>query len=257
MALSRPLEGKRVLVTRRGEQAAPLLALLAERGAICLELPLIEVVPPEDTGPLDRAMREIDSYQWIVFTSANAVGAVGERLRTFEGTADLPRGIRVATVGPATSEAVRSTFPARAVDVEPAENHSALGLLHALEAHALRGGRLLLPLSDRAKSHLAEGLRAQGAMVEVVVAYRTISPQDLRERLDAVIRAGVDVVTLASPSAVDHFVSALREVTDAPPVAVIGRVTEQAARSSGLAVVAVAASSTASGLVEAICQSLP
>ena len=250
-----PLAGKRILVTRRGEQAGSLTSQLVDLGATVVELPLIEVRPPQDPAPLQGALRDLGSYAWIVLTSANAVDAVAEGLETLGLAVHLPPKLLVASVGSSTSEAFARAFPEATVAVEPAEEFRAEGLLRELEACPIRGKRILMPLSDRAADTLARGLADRGAQIDRVTAYRTVSPEDLPARLRAVLQnedeGGIDLVTLASPSAVEHFTAALAG-RGSPPVAVIGPVTDRAARAAGLTVAAVAAPSTAQGLVDAI-----
>ena len=248
-----PLAGKRILVTRGGDQAGPLASLLEDLGAAVVQLPLIEVHAPEDPAALYAAVRDLGSYAWIVLTSANAVQAVAAGLATLGLAVGLPPGLLVASVGPSTSEAFARAFPESTVAVEPAGDFRAEGLLRAMESHPISGKRILMPLSDRAGDTLARGLADRGAWIDRVTAYRTVSPRDLPARLRAALGddGGVDLVTLASPSAVEHFTAALGGL-GAPPVAVIGPVTDRAARESGLTVAAVAVPSTARGLVDAI-----
>jgi len=245
-----PLAGRRIVVTRRPEQSAWLVGRLRELGATVLELPLIEVAPPPRTGPLDEALRGLDRYDWVVFTSANAVRAVAERMT------ELGLGVRglesrkIACVGPSTTAALRESFPGLVVALEAA-THRALSLLEAL-AGAARGRRFLLPTSDRARNVLAGGLRERGAEVDVVVAYRTVAPAALRERVLDCLREGADLVTFASPSAVENLVAAAGDVATRIPAAVIGPVTEEACRRAGIEVKVVAAPSTGEGLAAAL-----
>jgi uroporphyrinogen-III synthase len=244
-----PLRGRRVLVTRRLEQSVTLRQGLEALGAQVVEVPLLEILAPVDSAPLHRALSRLDHYDWLVFTSANAVEAVGEALRRSERS--LPPALRVATVGPATSDAVRGTLAVE-VSLEPPTDHSAAGLLSALGEESWEGRRVLLPLGDRAREALADGLRGYGATVDAVVAYRTVARPGSGEELERALRAGVDLVTLASPSAVEALRAAVGERARHLPVAVIGPVTERAARDAGLDVRVVAAPSTAEGLVRAV-----
>jgi uroporphyrinogen III methyltransferase / synthase len=243
------LAGRRIVVTRRREQAGVLTAALVELGAEVLEVPLLEVVPPADEEPLRRALAELESYGWLVVTSANAVeafaGALGRAGRS------LPPHLRLASVGPATSAAVRLQLGAEP-SLEPASDFRAEGLLRAFEPVDFTGDRVLLPVSDRARSVLAEGLGARGARVDVVVAYQTVTPPGAREALGRALGVGADLVALASPSAVEGLVAALGEAAAEVAVGVIGPVTEHAARAAGLSVRVVASPATARGLVDAI-----
>jgi len=231
----KPLQDRRILITRRSEQAGPLVDALSALGATVVEVPLVAREPPADGAPLDDALARLAGYGWLAFTSANAVEAVAERLaRT--GVA-LPSSVRVASVGPITAQ--------------PAAKYRAEGLVEAFRAVSLAGERVLLPVSDRARDTLAAGLRAQGADVEVVIAYRTVAPDDARHRLERSLAEGIDLVLLASPSAVEALVGALGDRARGLAVVVIGPVTEQAARQAGLDVRASASPATAQGLAAA------
>jgi len=245
----KPLQDRRILVTRRREQSASLVDALSARGATVVEVPLVAQEPPEDPGPLDEALGGLMRYEWLAFTSANAVEAVADGL-AHRGAA-LPAPVRLASVGPTTAQAIAERFTGRCADLQPASQYRAEGLVEAFRAHDLRGRRVLLPVSDRARDALAVGLRVQGAEVDVVVAYRTVMPADARARLERAVSEGVDLVILASPSAVEGLVAALGVRARGLAVAVIGPVTARAARESGLDVRAVASAATAQGLAEA------
>ena len=193
-----PLTGRRILVTRRPEQSASLTGPLRALGATVLELPLIEIRPPLDCGPLDRALSRLSEYDWLVFTSSNAVEAVAERRAVLGLVGALPK---VAVVGPATRDALALAFGGVTPDLEPVQEHRAEGLLHAFASWDLSGRKVLLPLSARARDTLASGLGHRGALVDTVIAYRTEQPQGLGEELRTLLDRGLDLVVLASPSA--------------------------------------------------------
>jgi uroporphyrinogen-III synthase len=154
-------------------------------------------------------------------------------------------------VGPTTAQAIAERFPPRRPDLQPDSEYRAEGLVEAFRAVVLAGRRVLLPVSDRAQDTLAAGLRAQGAEVEAVTAYRMVTPADVRSRLERVMADGIDLVILASPSAVEGLVGALGDQARGLAIAVIGPVTEQAARQAGLDVRAVAFPATARALAAA------
>jgi uroporphyrinogen III methyltransferase / synthase len=242
----RPLAGRRVLVTRRWPE---LVAGLASLGAIAYEAPLIELRPPSDTRPLDTALAGLARYDWLVFTSANAVEAVAARMAAL-GLA-LPVGLGLASVGPATTQAVHAAWPGARVTVEPVADFRAAGLVAAFDSPAVQGRRVLLPVSDRAAETVSRGLAERGALVDRVVAYRTVSA-DGGQALTQTLRGGVDVAVFASPSAVEAFAAFAGEDGRAVPAAVIGPTTAEAARAAGLAVLAVAQPSTVEGLLRAL-----
>jgi uroporphyrinogen-III synthase len=203
-------------------------------------------------APLDGALRQLDRYDWVIFTSGNAARSVSDRI-TDLGLAERALTRRkIASIGPSTTRALRELFPDLAVSVE-AETHDAGSLSRALAAGA-RGLRFLLPTSDRARDTLPTRLREEGALVDVVAAYRTVSPPGLREQIVGGLRDGVDAVTFASPSAVENFVAAAAEWVPRIKAAVIGPVTEEACRKAGIAVQVVAAPATGQGLADALAR---
>ena len=251
-----PLVGRRILVTRRPEQASPLIARLTELGATVVAVPAIAIAAPEDPASLDAALARINAYDWLIFTSGNAVRAVADRLEALGLSREL-RGPRIATVGPATSEAVTDRFHGHVVDLEPETESRAEGLLAAFAERGWPDDQhCLVPQGDRARDVIAAGLRARGAHVDAVVAYRTIVPAGFAAALTNARQERIDLVLFASPSAVETFVAAAGEDTQGLPVAVIGPVTEEAARAAGFTVLAVARSSTTEELVTATVRCL-
>jgi uroporphyrinogen-III synthase len=246
--MNSPLEGRRILVTRRGEQARALADRLKALGASVVEIPTIEVTPPEDTRPLDQALTSREGYDWVVFTSTNAVRSVRERL-TALGIGGFPGRARVAVVGPATAQCYRELFPEGGVPLQPVSDFRAEGLLTALAVEGL-SGRVLLPTSDRARDALPLGLRRQGASPVVIVAYHTRTPQNLAQDLSKELET-VDIAIFASPSAVEGFVRAAKD-SKGFPAAVLGPVTEAAAREAGFDVKLVASPSTLEGLLQGL-----
>lgn len=246
-----PLRGRRIVVTRRPEQSATLADGLRAHGAVVLEIPLIAIAPPEDCRDLDEALRRLGDYDWIAFTSANAVQAVTDRLRALSLPLRLPK---VASVGPSTSQALIARLPGVAIDRQPAQDYRAEGLLAAFGDVVVSGRRFLLPLSDRARDVLAEGLSAKGARVDRIVAYRTVAARESAPALLRALAEGIDAVTFASPSSVDSFV-ALAPAAGVK-AAVIGPVTEARAQRLGFDIVTVAQPATAEGLVDALVRTL-
>lgn len=248
----RPLEGRTVVVTRAREQAADLADGLAALGAEVLAFPTIRIAEPESWGPADDAAGRLGDYDWVLFTSANAVEAFLGRLDEL-GLGDALRGPRIAAVGPATAArlASRGLVP----DVIPDE-HVAEGLLDALEAEGVGpGARVLLPRAARARDVLPDSLRERGALVDVAPVYRTVTGAG-DEAVSRRLREGtVDVVTFTSSSTVSNFLKLAGEPVGERPAfltASIGPVTSETLRSSGLPVDIEAASSTVPALVGAI-----
>jgi uroporphyrinogen-III synthase len=257
------LAGRRIVVTRRREQAESLARLLSERGATVLFAPATDVGPPEDCGPLDQVLRRLEEFDWVSFSSANAVAAVRDRLEALGLPGALGvRGPRLASVGPATTRALEEAFPEDSVALEPESDYRAAGLLRAFEARGVAGARVLHPASSRARDELPSGLRALGAEVTVAVAYATVDAPGLSEAVERCSAEGFDAVTFAAPSAAQAFARAVgasgtvvgagEGPREGLPAAVIGPTTETAAREAGFRIVAVASPSTAEGLVAAL-----
>ena len=252
-AEEQPLSGRAVVITRRSDQGQRLRDHLLARGARVLELPGIEVRGPSDQAPLDAALRVLPSFDWVVFTSANAVKAVAERLASLRLPGDFAvPPPAVAVVGPATARAVGEAFPRSAVAIVPESETRAAGLLEVFLRQGVGGRRLLLPSSSRARGELVDGLRAAGAEVVAVEAYQTASPPELPRLLEQCLAAGPDLFVFASPSAVENLVSLAGRRLRGRAAVVIGPTTEEAARAAGFDVRAVASETSTAGLAAAV-----
>jgi len=252
-----PLSGRRVVVTRSRAQARSLCALLEADGAEVVEVPAIRVSPPDDYGTVDRAIEGLDAYQWIVFTSQNAVAAFTDRLDARgRDTAVLGR-LRIAAIGPATAHALlaRGLRPALAPARFVAE--ALVDAFAAAHPHGLRGTRVLLPRARDARTVLPDGLRALGAEVDVVPVYRVDVEREQAPRAwTRLLHESVDAVTFTSPSTVRNLIELLGaetpRVLGPALVACIGPVTAAAAQECGLTVGLVADTYTIPGLVDAL-----
>ena len=238
---NRPLFGRRIVVTRARTQASELASGLETLGATVVEVPTIAFGPPSDDGAaLDAAAGEIGDYDWVAFTSANAVEATMKRLRDARALA----GVRVAAVGQATAGALRSN--GIAADLVPSR-HDAQALLEAWPAGT---GRVLFPRSETGREVLSDGLRAAGWTVDVVDAYRTYHPEP--NRTDANPVATADAVCFSSSSTVSGFVASFG-ISALPKVVVcIGPVTAQSARSAGIDVTAVSRSASVASMLDTV-----
>ncbi len=232
----RPLEGRRIVVTRPPSQSDVLAGELGRLGATTLVVPLVGIEPPEDKTVLVAALADLDRYDWLVFTSANGVAAVG-KLAANLGDA------KVAVVGPGTAAAVRT------LGVEPSfvpERFAAEDIVAGLEP--LGGARILLPQADIADPGLAEELRKRGAVVDAIPAYRTVEVARTASEL-AELRAA-DAVVLASGSAARSLAS--RGGAGGALVVCIGPKTADAARDVGLPVGLVAPEATSEGIIQTL-----
>ena len=245
-----PLFGKRVVVTRARSQASALSSRLDALGAAVIEIPAIEICPAADYGPLDCAIAELETYDYLIFTSANGVSHFVERMDLSACDFRALRA-RICAIGPATRAAVEALH--LKVDLMGKE-YVAEGLLAAFAGHDLAGKRVLLPRAAVARDLVPAELARRGAQVDVVEAYRTVLP-DLRGALP-LTEAGLldcDCVTFTSSSTVQNFVAlAGQESLAGVPVASIGPITTRTARDLGIEVTAEAREFTIDGLVEAV-----
>jgi uroporphyrinogen-III synthase len=249
-----PLAGKRVLVTRTTGQAGDLSRRLRELGAEATEMPVIKIVPVSSSELLDRAIDGLDRFDWIVFTSANAVDAFHSRLSERGLDTGHLGDAKVAAIGTATTRRLRDL----SIDPELVpEEAVAESLLDALKARGVAGSSILLPRAEVARDTLPDGLREAGADVHVVSVYRTVpadpDPAALRRLRDGEI----DIVTFTSSSTVRNLLRMLDGDTallNAGLVACIGPVTAATAREHGLRVDVVATDHSIPGLIAAIRQ---
>ena len=250
---TRPLQGLRVLVTRPKGQAASLSHLLSQEGATPVEAPLIAIRPCEDDdGTIERTLRLLSSYHWLVFTSVNGVEVFFDRIWGLGLHVGTLQGHSVAAIGPATAQALEKRGVQ--VDLVPQE-HRTSGIVKAMSSLDLQGKRVLLPRAEEGSAELPPGLEGLGAEVQHLSLYRTEIPHGTRSKVLEALNAGVDVTTFTSPSAVRSIVSVLEGHVEllAPIVlAYIGPVTAEAARGKGLDIRLVASEHTSKGLVQAL-----
>ena len=244
-----PLFGKRIVATRAREQADALASRLSALGAGVVELPTIEIRPPADCSPLDRAIAQLDTYDWLVFTSANGVRFFLDRLDAGENDLRKLRA-KICAIGPATRAAVEALH--LKVDLMGKE-YVAEGMLEAFADHDLVEKRILLPRAAVARDLVPAELARRGARVDVVEAYRTVPPEQLAGQAREVLASRPDCVTFTSSSTVRNLVQAAgAEALRGIPVASIGPITTQTARQLGVEVAAQAKVFTVAGLVDAV-----
>jgi uroporphyrinogen-III synthase len=266
------LAGLHVLVTRPEAQSEALLGRLRALGAEPVVCPTIRIEGLADFGPLDEAIGRLSGYDWAIFTSVNGVRFFFERLATLgagmEALRSPARGagmdalrtpaLRLAAIGPATAQALEAQglqvafVPSRYVAEAILEEIGPVAGLH-----------ILLPRADIARKALADGLRAQGALVDEVSAYRTVAAAGEEPMLPAGLAEGVDIATFTSPSTVHGFLALLEaagrpvgQVLAGAKIACIGPITARAAQEAGLRVDIVAPEHTVEGLLNAINEGL-
>ncbi len=234
---SRPLFGKRIIVTRSREQASVFSEMLIDRGATPIEVPSISVVPPSSWAELDKALDEIEMYQGLIFTSSNAIRFFIERLRERGKDIRALKGVMICAVGPKTAEALEQ-YGLKA-DLVPSE-YKAEGVLAALGGVMIKGKRFLIPRAKVAREILPDRLRELGAEVTVAVAYENVKPAGDVERIKKLFEdRRIAAVTFTSSSTVKNFVEILgqkeyKTVLKGAVIACIGPVTAKTAEEYGI-----------------------
>jgi len=249
------LTARRIVVTRAAAQSAALMDKLRVAGALPVATPAIQIISPEHPAPLHDAAERLDTFQWCVFTSSNAVRAL-----LVEQDPELwPDSVKIAAVGNATARALADA----GLDVH-FQPSTAVAEALARELPIEPGDRVLWPHGDLAKPELTDALTARSAIVEAVVAYRTVSDIALLGIVDALRDGRVDAITFTSASTVRHVVEGLSAagvrleklpVATRPLIVCIGPVSAAAARECGLPVDGIADPSDDDGLVAALIRS--
>ena len=245
-----PLFGKRVLVTRTRTQAGALSARLTALGAMPLEVPTVEI-EPVDSPRVREAVRSLFEYDWVAFTSANAVGVLFDRLADSGRDARALAGARVAAIGPATAAALArhgvmaDTVPEKYLGEELAE---------AIGTNRIAGQRVLLPRSAGGRPEIVASLTALGAIVDDVPTYRVVRPGGSGTLLEGHLAAGIDIATFTSSSTVTNLLDLVGNPgrLGRATIACIGPITAATAREGGLKVDIVASEHTVDGLVGAL-----
>lgn len=250
----RPLFGKTIVVTRTRSQASRLAEKIERLGGRVLAFPTIRIVPPDDAGPLQAAIAKLPAFDWIVFTSENAVDAFFAALNRMGRDSRCLGGVLVCCIGPGTAAALN----ARGIrpDLMP-ECHTTEDVFELLNRRGCVSGKsFLLPRSNIADKELPCKLREAGGKVEEVVAYRTLSGEPAPDVLEALRHGEADIVTFTSSSTAKNFASIVRTELGGPPAGVsyasIGPQTSRAAAEEGLEISVEAKEHTIDGLVAAI-----
>jgi len=252
---NRPLSGKRIVVTRAREQASELVRLLSDFGAECLECPTIKVVPPDDWKPLDTAIKNIATYDWLVFTSVNGVSIFFKRLFENKMDARAMGNLRTASIGPATAK--RMFDFGLTSDIVP-NSYRAESVIEAFANEDIRGKKILLPRAKEARPILPVELAKMGAEVDEITAYRTKEVRDNADLLLSRLEEGtIDLITFTSSSTVKNFYALIppekfNDMMQGVTVAAIGPITADTAKELGFDVHLIAKSFTIPGLCDAI-----
>lgn len=263
---SKPLSGKRVLITRAAHQSESSVEKFTAVGAEVTCLPLIEITPPDSWAELDNAIAQIDHYNWVVFASSNAVGFFMQRLNAFHRHLDDSGKTKIATIGPSTTATLESykLSPDYQSDEFVAE-----AFIETFPGYPnLKDVRFLWPKTNIGRTYIADKLREAGAIVDIVAAYKTTLPGEasvigtqLLELL-APNNRKIDIITLASAQTAKHMAAVMESCVSRSEfkryfqditIAAIGPETARAALSSLGKCDVVAKTYTVDGLIAALC----
>ena len=232
---SRPLFGKRIVVTRTRKQAGALSNGLRRLGADVFEIPTIRIEPPKNLREFAELVRDAHQYDWLVFTSPNGVGAFFELFYNMYSDAREIGGVRIAAIGPATAARVREFH--LAVDLQP-EEYVAEGVIAALQKEgSVENQRILLARAEQARDVLPRELTRLGAIVDEAIAYRTVpETADVSGAAERFKREGADLITFTSSSTVENFLTMKLPMSPELKTASIGPITSKTMRDHGLRV---------------------
>ena len=250
---TKPLFGKTFVVTRARAQASKLTGQLEAEGAKVIEVPAIRIVEPDDFAPLDNAQKNLDSYDWVVFTSANGVDGFFRRLRLNGKDSRAFAGCKIAAIGSATEKTL-SRY-GLAADLVPA-SYKAEDLTDALLPQLTKDSKVLLARAAVARNVLPDALRANGVAVDVVPVYKTVSDCENKDQLKESLKNGeVDCVTFTSSSTVTNLMEALdgeKELLKGVTLATIGPITADTLKKAGFSTDVEAEEYTIEGLMDAL-----
>ncbi len=251
---SKPLFGKRIVVTRAKEQAPEFMEILSSYGAEAISFPTLQIAPPPSWAEMDSAIERIEGYDWIILTSVNGVQSFRKRLTALRKDLRLLKGISLCAIGPRTAAEIEAW--GLQVDLVPSE-FKAEGVLQALDELGIAGKRFLIPRAMEAREILPEEIQKKGGRVDVVPAYRSVRPDHDPAAMEGLLRGKrVDMITFASSSTLHNFMEILgperRSWLTGSAVACIGPITADTAREFGLKVDVMPSEYTFPALAESI-----
>ncbi|GGA41044.1 uroporphyrinogen III methyltransferase [Kroppenstedtia guangzhouensis] len=253
----KPLFGRRILVTRAKGQNQSMAEKIRRIGGEVVEFPTVEIRPPRQQERLDQALRHLETYDWVIFTSVNGVDFFFRHLKRLNIDIRQMHRARLAAVGPQTAQALEGK--GLWVDILP-EAYKAENLIEALKPHVRPGETVLLPRANIARKLLATELTACGCQVTDVDVYDTVpGSQGIGEVAGMLKREDLHFLTFTSSSTVRNFAKALstvesgwKSLLDGVRVVCIGPITAQTAEQYGVKVDAIAETYTVDGLIDAI-----
>ncbi|MBD3347119.1 MAG: uroporphyrinogen-III C-methyltransferase [Chitinivibrionales bacterium] len=251
-----PLFGKKIAVTRSRTQASALSGKLAELGADTIEMPVIEISPQESTKEIDRAIRSLSSYAWVVFTSVNGVSLFMDRVYALGFDARIFAPVKIAVIGSATASRLKE-YGIRP-NFEPSKFTSAVLFEELRARETIDDKKFLLARADIAGKELPENLKQYGARVDDIIVYKTVPGTTDTTQIETLIEEGsLDGVTFTSSSTVKYFIDALGKafidrIKDSIAAFSIGPETTKALKTAGIRPATQASVHTIPGLVESI-----
>lgn len=252
---SRPLFGKKILVTRSRSQAGLLSEKIMEMGGEAYEFPTIDIKPPDNFFQFDKALRNLNEYKWIIFTSVNGVEFFLNRLFELDGDVRDLGQIKIGALGPKTQEAL-SNYGLIA-DFVPGEYRTE-AIIDGLTDEEVSGEKILLPRADIARKTLPEGLSKKGAEIHEITAYKTVMGSgDVSKVTGMLLKGEIDVVTFTSSSTVINFATLvgqdiISKILEKTFFAAIGPVTANTAEENGIKIDIIAQEFTVTGMLKAI-----
>ncbi|QMU56091.1 MAG: uroporphyrinogen-III C-methyltransferase [Candidatus Mycalebacterium zealandia] len=253
---TKPLFGKKIVVTRPAGQSADFVKLLQQRGAEVISFPCIEIVPPRSWNNADRIIKNLSSCDFLAFTSVNGVERFFERMKKKALDSRALAGIQTVAIGSKTAEALNG-FGIEA-DIIP-KKYTAEGVLAEMKKRGIRGKTFFIPRAEKARDALPAGLKKMGAKVQTAPCYRTRIPKHEPAEIKAVGRemfdGAVDMVVFTSSSSATNFLAIFKnakEILSKSSIGCIGPITAKTVEDAGFKPSVVAKKHTAEGLADAM-----
>jgi uroporphyrinogen-III synthase len=250
-----PLLGKRILVTRAESQSGVFSDKIRQAGGVPTEVPLIMIRKPLDTTPLQEAIREIETFQWIVFSSVNGVAFFLDAFLQEKKLKSNLHNIKIAAIGEKTKQyLIQQGLPVHFIP----SHYIAEEFVREFKEIVYKGDKLLHPRGNLARDILSAELKQLDAEVMSVIAYETVCNDDAGKPLAAYLQSSeIDIITFTSSSTVSNFVQLLatynwKKWVEGIPVACIGPVTAETAVNHSFHPLIVAEEYTIDGLIEAL-----
>lgn len=245
----KPLFGKRIVVTRAMQQAGTFSQKLTELGAEVIELPTIKILPPDTFNPLDDAIEDINSYNFLILTSVNGVNFFFQRIKELKKDIRILSGLKICAIGPATKKAIEDRGVL--VDIMP-EKYVAESVIETLKTYEIKGKKFLLARALVARDVIPDEIKKLGGVINVVPVYKTVKPEGMDEKLASLGK--VDVITFTSSSTAKNFFDSVTDKTllQGTIFASIGPVTSDTIRKCGFEPQIEAKVFTIDGLIDEI-----